>query len=167
MSIELSLPDEKMIKADDMIDGYPAATQDITVNIKNRQYCIDVANYGPMNPALPNDSFWQKKADMFKTSLDEAKSARCSNCAAFIQTSEMKDAIAHGLGGESEAYAIMDIANLGFCEIFDFKCAGSRTCDAWVVNGPITDSNIGETEDQNKYEDILSIIRDMFNNKEK
>jgi hypothetical protein len=22
---------------------------------------------------------------------------------------------------------------LGYCEIFDFKCAASRTCDAWVT----------------------------------
>jgi hypothetical protein len=27
---------------------------------------------------------------------------------------------------------------LGYCEAFDFKCAASRTCDAWVVGGPIT-----------------------------
>ena len=30
-------------------------------------------------------------------------------------------------------------ANLGYCELFDFKCAGTRTCDAWITNGPITD----------------------------
>jgi len=23
---------------------------------------------------------------------------------------------------------------LGYCEIFDFKCAASRTCSAWVVD---------------------------------
>jgi hypothetical protein len=32
---------------------------------------------------------------------------------------------------------------LGYCEIFDFKCAASRTCDAWVVGGP----NEGEEAD--------------------
>lgn len=154
-------------KADEMIDGYPAATQDITINIKNRQYCIDVANYGPMNPALANDVFWKQKADMFKTTIEEAKTARCSNCAAFIQTTEMLDAIAHGLGGEEEAYAIMKVANLGYCEIFDFKCAGDRTCDAWVMNGPITDSNINTSEDSNKYENLVSALADLLNNKEK
>jgi hypothetical protein len=154
-------------KADEMINGYPAATQDITINIKNRQYCIDVANYGPMNPALANDSFWQEKADMFKTTIEEAKTARCSNCAAFIQTTEMLDAIAHGLGGEEEAYAIINVANLGYCEIFDFKCAGDRTCDAWVVNGPVTDANMNASEDANKYENLISALADLLNNKEK
>jgi hypothetical protein len=153
---------ENIVKADEMINGYPAATQDISVNIRNRQDCIDTANYGPMNPALPNDEFWQQKADMFKTSVDEAKSARCGNCAAFIQTSEMIDAMAHGLGGESEAYAIIEVANLGFCEIFDFKCAGSRTCDAWVVNGPITDSN---SIDEVQLEETMKSLKEWFKEK--
>jgi hypothetical protein len=135
-------------KEEEMINGYPAATQDITINLKNRQYCINVANYGPMNPALPNEDFWQQKADMFKTSTEEAKTALCKNCAAFIQTPEMLDAIAQGLGGEKEAYAIIEIANLGYCDIFDFKCAGNRTCDAWVVGGPITSVKINTKESQ-------------------
>ena len=154
-------------KADEMIDGYPAATQDISINIRNRQKCIDIANYGPMNPALSNESFWQDKANIFNASIEEAKTARCSNCAAFIQTTEMLDAIAHGLGGEQEAYAIIQTANLGFCEIFDFKCAGDRTCDAWVVNGPITDASISASEDANKYENLISALADLLNNKEK
>jgi hypothetical protein len=28
-------------------------------------------------------------------------------------------------------------SNLGYCELFHFKCAGARTCDAWLVGGPI------------------------------
>jgi hypothetical protein len=27
---------------------------------------------------------------------------------------------------------------LGYCEIFDFKCASARTCRAWVAGGPVT-----------------------------
>jgi len=34
---------------------------------------------------------------------------------------------------------MVDKANLGYCELFDFKCAGDRTCDAWITGGPITD----------------------------
>ena len=126
----------------EMENEYPIATQDISVNIRNRQECIDVANYGPMNPLLSNDEYWQARADVYKTSIEEAKTSRCYNCAAFIQTTKMKEAIAQGLGGEEEAYAIAELGNLGYCEIFDFKCAGTRTCDAWVVGGPITDANI-------------------------
>lgn len=141
-------------KSEDMINGYPAATQDISVNIRNRQECIDVANYGPMNPMVSNDEYWQARADVFNASIEEAKSSRCGNCAAFIQTTEMKDAMAAGLGGEDVAYAVIDVANLGYCEIFDFKCAGIRTCDAWVVGGPITDANI---EVEKNYDNISPI----------
>jgi Pyruvate/2-oxoacid:ferredoxin oxidoreductase delta subunit len=133
--------DSEMGKSEEMINGYPAATQDIEVNISYRQEAIDKAAYGPMNPALENTEFWQRKADIFHTTVEEAKTARCKNCAAFIQTSYMKEAMAEGLGGEDIAYAVINIANLGYCEIFDFKCAGQRTCDAWVVGGPITDGN--------------------------
>ena len=34
---------------------------------------------------------------------------------------------------------IVEEANLGYCELFDFKCAGDRTCDAWITGGPLTD----------------------------
>ena len=98
---------------EEMINGYPAATQDISVNMANRQNCIDNANYGPMNPAIDNTPFWQAKADIFNTTIDEAKTALCGNCAVFVQTTEMKEAIAVGLGGGEEAYAIMNMANLG------------------------------------------------------
>ena len=151
-------------KTEKEINGYPAATQDISINIRNRQECIDVANYGPMNPMLPNDDYWQARADVYNTSIEEARTSRCSNCAAFVQTTDMMEAIAQGLGGEDEAYAVVKIANLGYCEIFDFKCAGNRTCDAWVTGGPLTDSNM---EVEKNYYDIISIARDMLKNKEK
>jgi hypothetical protein len=126
-------------KVEEKIDGCPAATQDIRINLKNRAYAIEVANYGPMNPELSNDEFWQGKADLFKTSTEEAKTALCANCAAFIQKKESIDCIAQGLGGEDIAYEVIDAANLGYCDIFEFKCAGNRTCDAWVTGGPIKD----------------------------
>jgi hypothetical protein len=163
-SAELVLEETKTEKSEEKINGYPAATQDISINIRNRQECIDVANYGPMNPMLPNDDYWQARADIYNTSIEEARTSRCSNCAAFVQTTDMIEAIAHGLGGEDEAYAVAKIANLGYCEIFDFKCAGNRTCDAWVTGGPLTDSNM---EVEKNYYDIISIARDMLKNKEK
>ena len=48
----------------------PPATQDIELNLKNRQNCIDVANYGPANPNANDEEYWQKKADQFKTSVE-------------------------------------------------------------------------------------------------
>jgi hypothetical protein len=120
----------------------PPATQDITVNLRNRATAIQKANYGPMNPDNDNDSFWQAKADLFKTDVEQAKECVCANCAVFFQTEELLNCIKSGLDSGPEADAIVEKANLGYCEIFDFKCAGDRTCDAWVVGGPITDSDM-------------------------
>jgi hypothetical protein len=119
----------------------PEATRDITINLKNRQACVDKANYGPANPSLENTEFWQKKAGLFKTSIEEAKTMRCSNCAAFIVKQEMMRCIEKGVCEEDmdKAAKIVSLANLGYCELFDFKCAGDRTCDAWLTGGPLTD----------------------------
>ena len=120
------------------IGSCPPATQDVTLNLKNRQDCIDKANYGPANPNEQDEAYWQKKADQFKTTIKIAKTMRCKNCAAFIKKPSIMDCIEKGLAAEEEfATDIIEAANLGYCELFDFKCAGDRTCDAWIVNGPI------------------------------
>jgi hypothetical protein len=114
----------------------PPATKDIGLNLKNRQQAIDIANYGPENPNEPNEDYWKAKADMFEGGIEEAKKALCGNCVFFIQTPQMLDCIASGIGGE-DAYDSIEAGDLGYCEAFDFKCAAQRTCDAWVVGGPI------------------------------
>jgi hypothetical protein len=118
----------------------PPETQDIKLNIENRQNAIDDANYGPQNPNEPNEDYWKKKAKMFQGDITDAKKALCGNCAFFIQTKEMLNCIAEGIGGD-DAWDSIDAGDLGFCEAFDFKCAANRTCDAWVVGGPITDNS--------------------------
>jgi hypothetical protein len=119
----------------------PPATQDISLNLANRKICVEKANYGPANPNLDNPEFWQQKADLFKTTVDEAKTMKCSNCAAFIVKEKMMRCIEKGICEEdmNEAGVIVQLADLGYCELFDFKCAGSRTCDAWITNGPLRD----------------------------
>lgn len=114
-------------------ESCPAATQDITVNLKNRAKAINSADYGPENPDLPNTAFWKAKADQWEVSVEDAKMSRCGNCAAFNQDEGMLDCIAKGIGSEGDAEEVIDEADLGYCEIFDFKCAASRTCDAWVT----------------------------------
>ena len=122
----------------------PEATQDISLNLANRKICVDKANYGPANPELENPEFWKAKAELFKTSVEEAKTMRCKNCAAFIKTEMMIGCIEKGIAAITEeeqelklAEEIVNVANLGYCELFDFKCAGNRTCDAWITGGPI------------------------------
>jgi hypothetical protein len=43
----------------------------------------------------------------------------------------MKD----GIGPDGDK--IVEGSNLGFCELFEFKCAGNRVCDAWLGGGPL------------------------------
>lgn len=124
-------------------DECPPATQDIVLNLKNRQNAIDNVGYGPLNPQEPNEEFWQEKATRWNVSIEDAKKSRCGNCAAFIVTSRMKDCIAKGLqqGDENaeDSYDVVVQGELGYCEALDFKCAASRTCDAWITGGPVTD----------------------------
>jgi len=123
-------------------DACPVATQDIQVNLKNRQNAIDNVGYGPLNPQEPNEEFWQEKADKWKTTPEEAKTSLCGNCVFFVRTPKMLDCIASGLeqgdSSQADADAAIDQAELGYCEALDFKCAASRTCNAWAVGGPIT-----------------------------
>ncbi len=119
----------------------PPATQDIKINLENRQNAIDNVGYGPLNPKEPNDEFWKEKADRWDTTPEQARTTICGNCVFFIRTPEMLDCISKGIeqGGSSvdDADAAIDQAELGYCEALDFKCAASRTCNAWAAGGPI------------------------------
>lgn len=171
----------------------PVATQNIEVNLKHRQIAIDRYGYGPLNPNNPNIKFWREKAMNWKLdSIDEAKSARCNNCAAFNITTRILNCLEMGItagekeitpaaaqptmeaiddtqiqvplatkkevpqtkseptpaaepelddtqGAEKDAWDTIEAGKLGYCTFLKFKCAGSRTCNAWVSGGPIKD----------------------------
>ena len=87
----------------------PLATKDVFENTKNRDWTIENFAYGPLNPDFPDEGFWEEKAELWKTDICRAPAK------------------------------VMDLANLGYCQLFKFKCAGARTCDAWVHGGPIVD----------------------------
>jgi hypothetical protein len=135
-------------------DACPPATQDVATNLKNRQNAIDTAHYGPLNPNEPNEDYWIAKAKMFGGDVQSAKKSLCGNCSFFVQTKSMLDCISSGIGGQ-DAWSTIDAGDLGYCEAFDFKCAASRTCDAWVVGGPITQEFAGEKVSMD-YDDTLS-----------
>jgi lambda family phage portal protein len=120
----------------------PIATQDIKTNLANRKTAVDDANYGPANPNEPNEDYWKAKADEFQGDVATAKKMLCGNCAAFDQRTKVLGCIKKGIGEDANEVAIG--GNLGYCEIFDFKCAAKRTCDAWIVGGPMTDEKAKE-----------------------
>lgn len=139
---------QEMMGEGEMDRSCPVATRDITMNLKNRGKAIKVAMYGPMNPDENNADYWRKMAMKWDVPAEEAETMRCGNCAAFIQTAKMLKCIEDGLAdGDNEADAMDTIkaGDLGFCEVFDFKCAAKRTCSAWIVGGPVTDE--GDNED--------------------
>jgi hypothetical protein len=140
------VPNTPIVMSDDLLvepvefQDCPPATLDIPLNLENRQKCIDQANYGPLDPNLPNEDYWKEKADRFNQKPDDAKKALCGNCVFFVKTKEILDCIAAGLGDVGvDPYDSIKAGDLGYCEAYDFKCAASRTCDAWVIGGPITD----------------------------
>ena len=129
----------------------PIATQNPTINTINQDQAVKIANYGPTDPKLPNDRFWQERAERFETTPELIKARICGNCAAFDTSDDMKACIIEGAETEpsyrfnndlpqGHAVAIEEKRNLlasinagevGYCHIFKFKCAAARTCDAW------------------------------------
>ena len=134
----------------------PLATRDVKTNLKHRNWAFANVGYGPANPLdeKNNEEFWLRKTIIWATNLDEAKGMRCGNCSAFIQTSFMHECITKGIEAKDPADEsgydedVIESAQLGFCELFHFKCAALRTCDAWLVGGPINDaSDMKDTKD--------------------
>jgi len=147
-SKEADLLDSIIIKMSKEKDSCPKATQDLDLNLKNRQKAIDKYIYGPKNPGLDNkktspnnDAFWEKIAKVWSKKHDvedvkEAKTMRCGNCAAFDTSKEMLSCISNGIkGGDKgeDAVSVIESGKLGYCHFLDFKCAAKRTCKAWVA----------------------------------
>jgi hypothetical protein len=118
----------------------PTAILDVEENSKNRNWTIDKFKYGPLNPDFPDPGFWEKKADLWNTDVEHAMSARCCNCAAFDQSPRILECIVEGINEDKAADPenVLELADLGYCQLFKFKCAAKRTCDAWLHGGPIT-----------------------------
>ena len=119
----------------------PTATKDVDENIKNRNWTIKNHGYGPLNPCVPDPGFWEKKAELWNSDIETVQTALCGNCSAFDQTDKIIDCIIEGINETMAAdpYDVQERANLGYCQLFKFKCAAARTCDAWLHGGPIRD----------------------------
>ena len=129
------------ITAKEKLKGKPKAQDSIDnldINTANRNRTIKDYSYGPLNPDDEKGSkkFWEDKAELWNTTVEAAKQSRCANCGAFDQTKSTLRKIEKAIGEEGKT--IVKNANIGFCEFFWFKCAGARSCDAWVGGGPIT-----------------------------
>lgn len=119
--------------------GCPPATHDIDLNLKNRQRAIEKYHYGPANPDHPG-TYWQNAAERWKITEKIARTMRCSNCAAFDISDQMRSCMKSGIQGTEksvDAMASIEKADLGYCNFHSFKCAGSRSCTSWITGGSI------------------------------
>ena len=69
----------------------------------------------------------------------------CGNCAAFDISDKMRTCIEKGIKGDEEnvdAMATINKADLGYCNLLHFKCAGTRTCSLWLTNGPLDNKDL-------------------------
>ena len=117
----------------------PAATQDLHLNLKNRQHAIDEYFYGPANPEEPG-TYWKDAADRWSIDEKTAKTMKCENCAAFDVSDRIRKCISVGMAGKEKGVntdETISLSDLGYCNILHFKCAGTRSCTAWLTNGPI------------------------------
>jgi hypothetical protein len=79
-------------------------------------------------------------AKRWKTDEATAKTMKCANCAAFDISDKMYDCMTNGIEGKEkniDALATIEQGDLGYCNFLHFKCAGARSCAAWVTGGPI------------------------------
>jgi hypothetical protein len=75
---------------------------------------------------------------------------QCGNCAAFDVSDSMRECIAAGIRGDQtgvDANASINLADLGYCNFLHFKCAGTRSCKAWITGGPITEKDKNKSAD--------------------
>jgi hypothetical protein len=75
---------------------------------------------------------------------------QCGNCGAFDVSDSMRKCIADGIQGDEtgvDANASINLADLGYCNFLHFKCAGTRSCKAWITGGPITEKDKGKKAD--------------------
>lgn len=143
------------------ITGCPIATQNIDINLKNRQKAIDKYGYGPANPndkEADNQPFWEAKAKKWKSTVENVKTMKCGNCAAFNVSDKMWDCIAKGMKDEgNDPMATIEKADIGYCAFLHFKCAGDRTCDAWITGGAIDNKDLTE-----RYKNLETTIKEIL-----
>lgn len=129
----------RQFRLHEAVRSCPVATQDIHVNLENRQKAIDEYYYGPANPEQPGD-YWKEAAARWRISEATAKTMKCGNCAAFDVSDQMWKCIEAGIRGDDlavDAMATIHKADLGYCNFLHFKCAGTRSCTAWVTGGAL------------------------------
>ena len=60
----------------------------------------------------------------------------------FLTNANLDDRKApHSIEKHADALATIEKADLGYCNFLHFKCAGNRSCSAWVTGGALDDKD--------------------------
>jgi len=130
--------------------GCPLAAQDVALNTENRNATRENHAYGPLNPSKPSEGFWEKIADKWDATIEEALSTRCANCVAFDISPRMKDCmpladanVKDVLGDDLPGFDVEEYdVQFGYCWMHHFKCLSARVCDTWASGGPIDENEV-------------------------
>ena len=91
-----------------------ASLEDLDLNTLGRNVTVKEYRYGPLNPHDEKGSkkFWQDKAKMWDTTVEAAKTSRCSNCVAFNQTAPVIKKMEKAIGekGKEQSYVVWEIS---------------------------------------------------------
>ena len=98
-------------------------------NDKNTKNAIKNFSLGAPNPSLPNKSYWDKMAKMWRITPDQAKRRRCGNCEYYENTPDMLEAMEAIPLNQYDLYDGQ--AQRGYCHKLEFICHNSRTCSVW------------------------------------
>jgi len=137
----------------------PEELKDNSRNIENHLVGIREKGLGPADPRIPNNDFWDAKAEKWGVTQGDARGRLCANCRFFVNSSDIKMYIENGPAKDLKASALpltpkwADIESkpVAFCVLLDITCSPVRTCDFQQLGGPIDD----DKRSLAKFADIL------------
>mgnify|MGYP006295899105 CR=1 FL=1 len=136
------------LDAEPMIDGCPLPMVDKATNIANHLICVAQANLGPASVSQPG-TYWIQRADRLGITPAESRTQLCSNCAWYMNTTQIQDCwdtntAAGNIPLATEVNpAWENVPNpAGYCLRWDITCTPTRSCDTWAAGGPITDQGV-------------------------
>ena len=117
----------------------PDESKDPSLNNANRGKATKQAMYGPANPALSNDEYWEEYAKHApgNPTPEEARTMSCANCSFFNIKKNILECLEESIADDpAERFAA---GGFGYCEKWNFYCREERSCLSWASGGPIED----------------------------
>ena len=120
----------------------PEEASDPALNNEKRSVATKQAMYGPANPSLENDEYWEAYAKDApgEPTPEEARTMLCGGCAFFNTTERILECLESAVA--EELVEQFGAGGFGYCEKWDFYCREERTCLSWA--GEATARDEGE-----------------------